>query len=319
MFYFTEDLINSILKRSLVPISTKTFSTADLERFANEEMETFLINDIMTVRNDFFLRSKVITIQALLNHYQIPERAIGNSLKDVWFTDLGGSQRKLTLIDFEEVTDQPSTATYPVGFFFQDGQMVLVPTPQSACGTLTVWFYSRPSTLTDTSNCAKITGVSSLSGTTTFTVDTDLTGSFAVGKTLDLLRATSPFYNSAQDVLITAITGTTIAFATTDVSNEAGTVLGATGDYICPPQKSNIPMIPQEFHPILSALVVKRILHSLGDLQKLQALTAELVDMRRNAFALISNRDERSNPAIVSKRGIFSYLNWAGPRGGLPR
>jgi hypothetical protein len=310
MFFFTEDLVTSIKLRSFAPVSDKTFvDPDDFIRLANEVMMASLVPDILGVREDFFLRSRSVTIQSGLNHYPVSERAIGNSLKDVWYYPSSGNPRALPRLDIRDETFFGQGASDPIGYYFKGDEIVLVPTPVSSGSSLKVWYFSRPSQLVPTTSCSKILSVVSGGGTTTFTVDTDLSATVSVGSTLDLLNAQSPFILWVEDAVVTAITNSTIAFTTTSVSDEAGNVGPQAGDYICPSQKANIPMVPQEFHPTLSQMVVVRLMESLGDLQKYQASQATLAEMRRQAIHLISNRSELGTKAIVSRTGIFSYIS----------
>ena len=143
-----------------------------------------------------------------------------------------------------------------------------------------------------------MTNISSANGTTTFTVNTDLTGSLSVGSKIDFLSAQSPFLLWSEDVSITAISSNTIEVATANVDNEAGTVEVQISDYICPAGYANIPMLPYEFHPVLAQMVAVRMLAGLGDLQKWQAAKAELSEVRSESKALIKNRVETSVKTI---------------------
>lgn len=319
MFFLTEDLLTSVKKRSLVPMSDKTFADADLIRFANEEMQTFLVPDVLKQREDFFLRTKDVTIVSGVNHYQVPERAIGNGIKDLWFINANASvTRALPRLEARDSTLTASTSNEPVGYYFRGDEIVLVPTPASAVGTLRFLYFARPSKLVSTNTCSKVTAVSSSGGATTFTVDTDLSGSFSVGSIIDIVNAQSPFVLLGENISITGITTSTISVATSDVSDESGNVIAGLGDYFCTPQCSNVPMIPQELHPVLSAMVTKRCLAALGDTQKLQAHMVELAEMRKQAFTLLTNRAESGTRGIVSRNGIFNYIGGFGVKLPLP-
>lgn len=301
MGFLIEDIITSAKYRSMVPISQNTFQSADITIIADEELLLRLVSDIMSVREDFFLRSKQTSITANIDHYTIPKRAVGNSIKALWYVDTNSKYSLLQRIDVDEKNQYDSTGTAPEAFYLEGDEVVLVPCPSITQGSIEFSYYGKPNRLAETADCCQITNVSSAAGTTTFTVDTDLTASLSVGDKIDIVSSVSPFLLWADDVAITAITTTTIAVATTDVDDANGTVEPQTNDYICPAGYSNIPMIPEEFHPVLAQMVACRLLGSLGDLNKQAAAKAELLDMRREALKLIKNRVE-STPDLVNQR-----------------
>ena len=315
MFFFTEDLLNSAKLRTLAPISQTTFQDADLILLANEELQLKLVSDIQSIREDFFLTSALINLQAGVDRYVIPNRAIGNALKAVFYVDTQGNvSSPINRIDVDKSYLFAGTNSIPSAFYFEGDEIVLAPKPSTSAGQIKVSFMQRPNQLVLTATCAKITGISSASGTTTFTVDTDLTASLSVGVNVDFLKAQSPFMLWANEVPITAITSTTIAVTQTNVNDQAGNVRPTIGDYICPAKQCNIPQVPQEFHPMLAQMVALRLMESMGDMNKYQVGAATLAAARREAIKLIKNRVESSPDKVDSRGGI---LGRTGNRYGL--
>jgi hypothetical protein len=306
MGFLIEDLIVSIKSRTLAPISQNTFEESDLITIADEELLLELVSDIMTVREDFFLQSKTTSVTANLNRYQIPKRAIGNAIKTLTFIDTGSNEYMLQRIDSDEKGNYLSGGV-PTRFYFEGDEVVLVPTP-SVSGTLEFGYYAKPNRLIATSSATKITNVSSAGGTTTFTVNTDLSASLSAGSKIDVISASSPFLLWSENIAITAITSTTIQVATSDVSNVVSTVEPQVGDYICATGFSNIPMIPEEFHPILAQMSAVRILMSLGDVNKLQMAKGLLDESRKSALKLIKNRAESSSKKVNQRNGLLSVF-----------
>jgi hypothetical protein len=170
-------------------------------------------------------------------------------------------------------------------------------------------YFRKPNQLIATASCAKITSISSVGGTTTFTVNTDLTADLSVGSNIDILSASSPYLLWSADIDITAITASTIAVATSDVSNAASTVEPQVGDYICPTGYSNIAQIPDELVPVLAQMGAVRMIAGLGDLNKWQAAKAELKEMREEAIKLIKTRAEGS-PKRVGSNGMVRAFSF---------
>lgn len=315
MYYKTEDLTNGILLRTLAPLAQATFQLSDLIQIANDEMQLKLVADIQTIREDFFLNYQDQPIVGNQSAYYIPERAIGNALQAVTYLDgMGNESAPLNRVPVDRKYMFSSSNSIPIAFFVQSDQIVLLPQPNIGKGTIRQYFFQRPGQLVPTTSCAKITSVSTVSPNTTFTVDTDLSASLMNGTKVDFLRTVNPFMLWAKDVPIISISSTTITVATSGVVDANANVLPTVGDYICPRMQTNIPQVPQEFHPVLAQMGACRILASLGDLNKLNAAKAELNEMRKEAVRLIKNRVQ-SAPEKVDTRG--SLMGRIGSRYGL--
>jgi len=302
-----EDLVESIKRRSFAVISEKAFTDNDIIALCNEEMQISLVPDLISVRENLFMRYKDVSLVANVPYYAIPERATGNSLKDLFTIDATGALQ--SDLNPTSITDRVGQGGTPDSFYLFGDEIALVPYPDQAGDSLRFFYFERPSELIATTSCSKISLISSLAGTTTFTVDTNLTGSISVGDKVDFLSGKSPFFLWAPDVSVTAITSSTIAVATTSVDSEAGSVEPIAGDYICPAQKANIPMIPQEFHPILSQMVVCRMLEALGHLDKMGAAKVTLAEMKINALKLIANRVESKVAKVNNKDSFMSLIS----------
>lgn len=305
----TEDLTDSIKRRTLAPISQQTFQDSDLIELANEEMEIDLIPEIISVRNDFFKVSTTINLTVGLARYRIPQRAAYGSLVDVFFIYTNGKRFTIPVMPLDKLPtlDMSVTRNIPLGFSLESDELVIWPAP-NVTGQIEIWFYSRRNQLVPTADCAKITSISTVSGTTTFTVNTDLSAALSVGSKIDIISTKSPFQNWAESVAITAITTTTIAMLSTDIDDAVGTVLPTVGDYICAEMTSCIPQVPQEFHAVLAQMVAARLMEGLGDLQKLEAVNGKLAAMKKQALGMIQQRIENKPDPIVIRNGLMDGL-----------
>jgi hypothetical protein len=309
MLFLTEDILNSAKVRTFAPISQTTFSDADLILIANEELQLKLVSDIQSIREDFFLGSTTQSLVANIGAYYIPSRAIGNALRAVTYVDSQGSESSpLNRISIDRAYLFAGTNTVPSAYYIQSDQIVLLPTPSISAGSIRQYFAQRPNQLVATASCAKITAIATVSGTTTFTVNTDLTATLAVGGTVDILRAKSPFMLTALDVPVTVISASTIAVSQSLVSDVNLGMLPAVGDYICLAGQANIAQVPQEFHPMLAQMVAIRILESLGDMNKRGAAEQTLNALRKEALKLIKNRVESAPQKVDTRGGILGRI-----------
>lgn len=309
MILTTEQLVASVKRRTLAPSSQKTFQDADIIALLNEELELKLVPDILSVREDYFLASKRTPIVADVETYLLPERAIGTALKNVFYIGTDAiSKTDLMRFKLQDLVDYAGSTGVPAGYLVQGDYLRVLPVSAVSLGQIEMWYLQRPSQLVATTACGKITDSSSAAGTTTFVVDTDLTATVAVGDSVDFLNSQSPTILWAQDVVVTAVTISSISVATADVVNAAGNVLPGIADYICLAKTANVPQIPQEFHPLLAEQCAARMIQALGHNDKLAAINVSLTEMKMQAMKLISNRVEDDPRTATTRRGISGFF-----------
>lgn len=307
MAYFTEDLIVSIKNRSLAPISQNTFSDSDLLLLAYEEMELKLLSDLVKAREDFFLTSELVSIQSGNARYSVPSRAIGESIKALFYLE-SGIERKLQKIDISESYKWYGQTGSPSVFAFEGSEVVIFPTPSNSAGQLDFKFAAKPNKLVLSTYCGAITSVSNDTTNASFVVNTDLTASLSVGAYVDFISVRSPFKTYVYRLPILQITSNQIDVSLSGVVNGAGTIKPQVGDYICPSESSNIPQIPTAFHPVLAQMTAVRLLESLGDAKKLAAARATQEQMRTEALSLVRNRVESLPEKIRPKKNLNAYF-----------
>jgi hypothetical protein len=299
--FLIEDLIESVKDRSFAPISQSTFEDTDILRILNEELKLNIVADLLKAREDFFYYRKSVTIVANKSLYMLPKGAIGNTIAALFFVDSTGREWPLTRRDISDLGDYSTATGQPLHFYFQGDRVGFYPYPDTALGSFLFVFPKKPNKLVLTTSAAKISAISSLSGTTTFTVDTDLSGTLSVGSKVDFLRSESPYALWADEVAITAITTSTIAVATADVDDVAGTVEPEVNDYICANGQANIAQIPEEWHPVLAIRGALRLIAGLGDLNKANSLRADLKEASDKALGMVKNRAETAPDKITRK------------------
>ena len=321
MFFYTEDLVNSAKRSEHFPTGQTTFvDPDDLIAFANEEMMTKLVPFVISNRQDFFMYWATTPLVNNLNHYAMPERAIGNVLKDIFFVpDSSTAQLKqvrypIPSCQIHDVQQWVAPGSVPGVFYSQGDEIVVVPTPLnlSPNAALIMYYFMRPNKLVSTNQCAQITSVAIGATQVTFTVNTDLTAittPLATGSLIDFLTNKSPFRLRAIDVSIQSITSTQVVVNLTDVQNEGSQVTPAVGDWICAAQTANIPMVPQELHPILSEMICARTNKAQGAMQNLEMSNATIKDMLQGAFKLLEYRVESEVETIYDSNSILNTMD----------
>lgn len=107
----SRDLIETVKLNISFPISQNTFSDDDILKFANHELFMSQVPSVLQYHEDYFSFREVVALKANKNRYDIPYRAIGNKIYDVYFQDINSRNlRKLAMVD-------PGDKTY-----FQSGE-----------------------------------------------------------------------------------------------------------------------------------------------------------------------------------------------------
>lgn len=308
MIFKTEDLISSIKTRALIPISQQTFQDSDLINLANEEMLISLVPDIQSVRENYFLRPTLVPIVGGVSKYAIPERAIGAGIREVFYIDQNQNRLRLVQRKVSDLELGYDSNSAPQAFYVQDGQILLYPNPSVSSGSLEIWYYCRPSDLIPTASCGLVDTITGGSPNTTFTIDTDLTGSLSAGGSVDIISARTPNRIVVFNATIQSVSSSSVALLTADCVDESGSSLVRLGDYICPAGETNIPLVPSELHPILAQMVTCRVVEALGDATKIQMVNSKLGEMRTQAFKLISNRVENESIPAINRYGMLNQV-----------
>lgn len=309
MNYFVDDLINSIKLRSMAPISQKTFDDDKILSISNEELQTKLVSDLITIRENYFASLQDVSIESGVERYSIPKRAIGGTLKDIFFIDSAGNLSELEYVDYSRILDYQTSGNVPQKYSIMGDEIIVMPTPNVSVGKLRFNFAKMPNAMTFKNQCAKINSIIIAGPTISFLVDTDLTSLMSVGTKIDFISSSPPFKTWFEDCSITQITSTQIDVNLSSVADISGVQTNIEiGDYICLSGDSCYPQIPVSFHHILAQMVVVRIFESLGDLNKLNNAKATLDQMRKEATALIKNRVENSPIRYVIKNSLMRYV-----------
>lgn len=309
MFFTTDQIIESTKIRILAPDGQTTFQDSDFIRFINEEFQLKLVPDMISLREDYFLKTTLTDIVQNQQNYTMPERAIGNVLKDLFVIDSGNNRFQVQRINPKIIPRTGLSSVYPYQFLIQADQVQIHPAPQATSGYIQMWYYERPNQLVLSADCGQITAIATdtpIAGQTTYTVNADISSYTSV----DFLSGQSPFQLWAINVAPVSSTATTVVVTTEDVQNAGGETLPQIGDWICNEQTANIPMIPQDFHPLLAELTAARVVQALGHNDKLEAINNNIKEIRLNLLNTLSNRVEQNMEAILNPFGIQKYTGY---------
>ena len=145
------DLIESVKRKIAVPINQRTFTDEDVLAFANEEMMISQVPDILQYHEEFFVTYVDVPILANQKRYPIPERALGQKLRDVWYVDTNNNLYEMVRINPNDQSywqRETSANNVMQKYFLEGNEIVLAPqTITSPTGSLRFTYYLRPNQL----------------------------------------------------------------------------------------------------------------------------------------------------------------------------
>ena len=307
-FYYTsDDLIESVKRRALVPSGQSTFTDDDFLAFANEEMNLGMVPTVVTMHEDYFLFTEEIDIVPGKVTYPIPYRAIGNKVREISFKDSNGNIFEMTRIGVGDLPfyNGPYTYNRVYAYYLSNNEISLVPQSINISnGTkLRVSYYIRPNSLVLLENVAPITQIND--GMTPGTKDiyvSNLPENFTTSQLFDLVKVKSPHKCLKIELSAISVNTTTkvITLNESDVPSDL-----AVGDHICLATESAIPQIPSDLHVVLAHRVATRVLEAIGDTEGLQNANQKLAEMEKKTEALIDNRVEDAPAKVVNRHAII--------------
>jgi hypothetical protein len=320
----TCDLIETALRRAMIPSDQATFTDCDIIDMMNEELGIHMMPLVMRAHEEYYVVDEDVQMENKRSVYKIPYRSIGNKLRDIQFVDAGGSMYEMTRTSIEHRPDYQGnySANQPRGYYVQSDNVVLLQNTAST-GALRMSYYLRPNNLVKSDCEGKIAQIDTCActGTTTFTLE-EFPSKFNTGIEYDFIQYRSPNKVLGFDFSPVSIctTAKTITFNTDDLvvidpfDNGTLAITFTVGDYVMKAEETPVPQLPTELHPILAQRTAVKMLEALGDMEGMKAAQNELERMEYNAMTLIDNRVEGSPQKVNNRHGflkqtVFSNVN----------
>jgi len=177
-YYTSSDIIEAVKRRMAFPISQSTFTETDILAFANEEMQATMVPNIMSFNEEYYVVTKDITLVNNVTRYQIPDRAVGMKLRDIFYKDSTNNLFEMTRIapDDRSYFDN-STGDRAYAFYLENDFVVLMPREENFTpngGKLVFVYFQRPNQLVLNDETATINAITDSSDITlTGISDTD--------------------------------------------------------------------------------------------------------------------------------------------------
>lgn len=122
------------------------------------------------------------------------------------------------------------------------------------------------------------------------------------GSLVDLLQTEGGHSMLKFDVKLgsNAVSGTTITFSETDVTDDF-----IVGDYVCSQYECIIPQVPSDLHNLLAERTCARILESMGDSEGLKAANMKIQEQEARTTNIIDNRVDGSPQKVLNRHSLL--------------
>jgi hypothetical protein len=285
MAFTTDRLVDQINLKGSLP--TGRYSDADILDLAYDVMLSEIVPDVLTMREEYYVRSYDTSLVAAQANYPIVSRAIGGVLRELKYI-VSPYIYDLPRVDVEEIGQVVSGT--PDLFYIQGNDLYVFPTPSASTGSLRQHYFIRPSKFVTVAECGIITAINTSTKTVTLTIPSGWT----TNSTFDLVKGT-PHY----DIIDFDLTATSVGSGAIIMTNTLPTTL-AVGDYVTLAGETCFPFLPVEGHTALVQSTVAAALEAIGDpaattaAQKAQAL-------RQNFRAIMGVRVQGA-PKLLNRR-----------------
>jgi hypothetical protein len=301
MARITTELLYAVKTGNAVPSSPSLVDDTRILRFADEEVEGTILPAIYAMNQNYLLNVVPTALTAGLDTYQVNERALGRTLRDLKLYD-GTQFRNMVLINLEDA-HLYTTNAYPVGFYFFGDSVVVVPPPTSSSLSIYQYIFQRPGRFCAVSDAALVVSVASDVVTVTQTPS-----GIIAGTSVDFIQGRSGNKTLAIDTSVSSVSATSITFAT------GATPTGlAAGDWIAVAQTTPVVQFPEEAFSLLVTLTSIRVLESIGDYEGANALKELASDKKKSFEKMIAPRIQ-GEPIKIITRGLLrrSRSTWVG-------
>ncbi len=299
-------LLNSLERAITVPTYQPRFTSDDLLAILNEEQASRAVPEITSIREEFFVVRREYPV--LQNQYKIdiPERAVGRTLRQVnWLlqddTEMALSRRKL-----EEINQYGQSTDTPSDFVVIGDQIWLQPKNINE-GIIVLYYMQRPSTIVPVSQTATITAVG-IDNVTVSKLPSVITSSVLCDITKYKPGYTTPYI----DLEITNITGTVITFAGFSASDPIENVV--PGDSLSVAGTTSILQLPDESHNYLVQVAAMRVLEALAVPDQLEICREQVQIKVRTMREQLTPRVEGATLKVLNNWNLLRngrvYRRW---------
>ena len=317
--YVASQLLASARRKGQIPESSdRSFSETDLLELMSEELQTYVVPLLMSVREEWMVKAYDVEIGSGTS-YRIPVRSVGSKLRQVLVsngnaTNSGANQwvvlQRIEPIDqYQNYFGNSWNPGSVQGYYLENTDLRLLANPPQG-STLRMMYFLRPNRIVAQDACGTITAINT--GLNQITIDPEAMplgddDAFGTQFTYDLVRGTPGFETLAMDQTVTAVSG-----ADDNVFTFADTLPSglAVGDFMCLAGEAPVAQIPVEMQPLLTQALVVKVLEALGD-PKVAVAQSKLDLQKKLAVDILTSNRTEGDPRFV--------INTTGPGWGRKR
>lgn len=309
-------LIRSVRNRAFIPTDTSTFQDEDILDILNEEVTQGLLATIMTLNEEHMVDHIDIPVTStddLTGGIKIPERAVGNKLRDVSYLR-SGNVYELSRITLEELSDYRNDFdkyNYSMDLFYIEGDRIKFVSNKVSADFVRIYFYMMPNDLVDEADCAKVFSITENGDDTTTITCSSVPDNFSNLPIMDIVGNKVPNKIIGYDITPVSVNRNlkTVTFNTADLPEIE------VGDYICKQFTSPYLNMPTEMHSLLAQRAAIYILEALGDSEGLRNAMMRLQGMEKSIQTILEDRVEGAPQKINPRHSPLTQTFWVGTRG----
>jgi len=308
LVYTTDELITETRNIGMFPDTASTGSEDDdIRKHLTAILQSKIAPAICSIREEYYVASTRTTLTANTSRYRLPQRAMGNKLRDLFWVDGNGYRQQVDPVQREDLQEDNDSGVSSVnGYYIEGNYVVIHPSIGSPGGSLELVYFNMPGDLVITTSAGHISAVDTSTGT--ITCDADVPSTWSTSNTFDIHSfksgaETKLWSLSASDV--GTADSTQIVFSDDIDGTTFGTYAPEVGDWVCLAGEAVIPAIPRDFHSVLVRGAAMRMCEALGDAQNAQIHGSFFQSDMQMAIRLMENRVEGKPMRIIGRRAIL--------------
>lgn len=295
-------LIRSVRSRAFIPTDTSAYQDEDILDILNEEVTQGLLATIMSLNEEHMVDHIDVDYDGS-GKVKIPERAVGNKLRDIAYIR-SGNIYELSRISLEELSDYRND--FNSGYndlVYVEGDTIKFVTNDVQADKIRIYFYMAPNNLILEKECGQIFSITdNLDETTTITLKA-FPEDFSNNSIIDFVSNKVP--NKIIGCDITPISSNknlkTVTFNNADLPESL-----STNDWICPQYGTPYINLPPEMHPLLAQRAAIFILEALGDSEGLRNAMTRIQQMETSIQTILESRIEGAPQKINPRHSTLT-------------
>jgi hypothetical protein len=254
------------------------YEDSEILDIASDVLLSQLVPFILSMKEEYLVRSESQAITKDVAAYPIPYRAYNLQLREVKIL------RNLEIVDpyrIDPTAIKTAQSGVPESFYLEGQDVVLYPTPASTQDTLKLSYFLTPSKPVLVSKCALITNIDRNTGIVTATPPSAWTSN----NTFDFVSHRNGHKTLSFDAVPVSLTTTTITFSTSDIPSTL-----EEGDYIALSGEAPYLQVPDALFPMAVQMIANELLEDMGDQAAIQVGQAKLELLKGSLAQVMSVR-----------------------------